>query len=189
MNSAGDRVDYEVTWLEMGRPPAGPPPGPEWRDATIDEASRFPEWFFFSLYDAVGRDYAWDDMHEMAPGAVSDMLGHRDVMLFTMHRSGRVQGFHLLDFRQAGICDIAYFGLVGEAIGKGYGGWLLDDAIARGWRRPGMTKLTVNTCTLDHPAAMRLYAARGFRPVRREARSRILRRDLRIPPPRKETSC
>jgi len=189
MNSAGDRVDYEVTWLEMDRPPASPPPAPEWRDADIVEAAGFPEWFFFSLYDAVGRDYAWDDMHEMEPGAVSDMLGHEDVKLFTMVRARRPLGFYLLDFRQAGICDIAYLGLVGEVTGKGYGSWLLDDAIARGWRRPGTMTLTVNTCTLDHPAAMRLYAARGFRPIRHEARSRILKRDLRIPPPRKETSC
>ncbi len=185
MNSAGDRVEYEKTWLQMDRRPDNPPP--ERQDATIIEAAGFPEWYFFSLYDAVGQDYAWDDMHDLDADVVTDMLGDEDVRLFTMVRSGWPQGFHLLDFRQAGICDIAYFGLVEQAVGQGYGGWLLDDAIARGWRRPGTRMLTVNTCTLDHPAALTLYEGRGFTQIRRETMSRILKRDLRIPSPRKDT--
>jgi hypothetical protein len=38
-------------------------------------------------------------------------------------------------------------------------------------------KMTVNTCTLDHPRALDIYQKLGFRPVRTEARTRVLNRD------------
>lgn len=178
----GDRVEYRVTWLEMTeRPAVGPVPVPEGEDVELVEAAGFPEWYFFALYDAVGKGYAWDDMHEADPEEVSALLGHCRTSLHTMIRSGWPQGFYLLDRRDPSVCDIAYFGLVEQAVGRGLGGWLLDDAIARGWSAPGVSRLTVNTCTLDHPAALRLYVGRGFRPVRHEARSRILKGDLRFP--------
>ena len=179
---AGDRVEYRVTWLEMtDRPGAEPVPVPDGEDVEMVEAAGFPEWYFFALYDAVGNGYAWDDMHEADPEEVSALLGHCRTSLHTMIRSGWPQGFYLLDRRDPAVCDIAYFGLVEQAVGRGLGSWLLDDAIARGWNSPGVSMLTVNTCTLDHPAALRLYVGRGFRPVRREARSRILKGDLRFP--------
>jgi hypothetical protein len=34
---------------------------------------------------------------------------------------GWPQGFFMLDRREAGICDLAYFGLVPEAVGAGWG--------------------------------------------------------------------
>ena len=46
-----------------------------------------------------------------------------------------------------------------------------------GWSRPGVTRMTVNTCDLDHPRALELYQKRGFRPLRSEFRKRILFRD------------
>ena len=45
------------------------------------------------------------------------------------------------------------------------------------WDRDGIQKLTVNTCTLDHPRALAVYQKNGFKPVRREEKSRILKRD------------
>ena len=54
---AGDRVEYRVTWLEMtDRPGSEPGPVPEGEDVEVIGAAGFPEWYFFALYDAVGRD-------------------------------------------------------------------------------------------------------------------------------------
>ena len=184
MNSPGpgERVRYRVTWLEMADPPGGGPrPMPNGEHVEVVEAVGFPEWLFFALYDAVGEGYAWDDMHEADPGDVSDLLGDPRSSLFLMYRSGWPQGFHLLDNRDPTVCEIAYFGLVEQAIGRGLGGWLLDDAIRRGWSKPAVTKLSVNTCTLDHPAALQLYSSQGFKPVRSEERTRVLKRALKYP--------
>jgi hypothetical protein len=34
----------------------------------------------------------------------------------------------------------------------------------------GVSEVTINTCTLDHPAALPMYQRFGFQPVRRETR-------------------
>ncbi len=180
--AAGDRVDYQVTWLELDSGQIRPRvPKPEGEEVTFVEAIGFPQWLFFALYDAVGKDYAWDDMHEVDPEQADALLDSPDTRLFTMVRSGWPQGFYLLDLRTPTLCDIAYFGLVEQAIGRGLGGRLLDDAVSRGWSFPGVSRITVNTCTLDHPAAMQLYVSRGFKPVRSETRSRVLKRALKFP--------
>ena len=83
--------------------------------------------------------------------------------------------FFLLDTREAGCCDLGYFGLVPEAIGRGLGRFLLETAVHAAWDLPGVERLTVNTCSLDHPRALPLYQRAGFVPVRREERSRIRR--------------
>jgi GNAT superfamily N-acetyltransferase len=66
---------------------------------------------------------------------------------------------------------------VPEAIGRGLGTWLLRTAVHAGWDMPGTVRMTVNTCSLDHPAALSLYQKAGFSPMRQEQRSRILARD------------
>jgi hypothetical protein len=62
-------------------------------------------------------------------------------------------------------------------VGTGLGGPLLKTAVAKGWAGDGVSRMTVNTCTLDHPRALPLYRKTGFRPVRTVDRSRILARD------------
>jgi hypothetical protein len=42
----------------------------------------------------------------------------------------------------------------------------MAEALLRAWR-PGIERLTVNTCTLDHPSALNFYRAQGFVPIRR----------------------
>ncbi|MEL7173881.1 MAG: N-acetyltransferase, partial [Pseudomonadota bacterium] len=39
-----------------------------------------------------------------------------------------------------------------------------------GWQRSGVERMTVNTCTLDHPRALGTYQKAGFVPIRRETR-------------------
>ncbi|KPQ07317.1 MAG: Acetyltransferase (GNAT) domain [Rhodobacteraceae bacterium HLUCCA12] len=175
---AGDTVEYRVTWLEMTQRPAfGWPSLPVGREAVLLKAETPPWWYFLALYDAVGRDYAWTDLHDMPREAMGDWLRDSDVALYTLMGQGWPQGFFLLDAREAGTCDLAYFGLVPEAVGRGLGSWLLQSAILTGWGIPGVARMTVNTCTLDHPRALIQYQRFGFRPVRTENQSRVLTRD------------
>ncbi len=175
---AGERVEYRVTWLEMtGRPRFGWPKLPVGREAVLLRAETPPRWYFLALYDAVGRDHAWTDMHAAPAAKLDDWLADPDVALFTLVGQGWPQGFFLLDWREAGLCDLTYFGLVPEAVGRGLGSWLLQCAILTGWGREAVTKMTVNTCTLDHPRALIRYQRYGFVPVRTEVHSRVLTRD------------
>ena len=79
---------------------------------------------------------------------------------------GAEAGLLELDFRTAGECLIRFLGLVPELAGKGHGGWLFAQALALAWR-PGVRRVHVNTCTLDHPAALKAYLKAGFKAYRR----------------------
>lgn len=176
---AGQSVDYRVTWLEMSkRPSFGWPPLPLGREAMLVRADAPPAWWFLSLYDAVGRDYAWTDQHARPRAEVEAWIQHPEVALYTLMARGWPQGFFLLDGSEAGICDLAYFGLVPQAVGTGLGSWLLKTAVLTAWDRPETRKVTVNTCTLDHPRALQQYQRTGFSPVRTEVKSRKLVQDF-----------
>ena len=68
-----------------------------------------------------------------------------------------------LDFRADGECELGYFGLVQELTAKGFGRWLMAQALALAWRK-SVKRVWVHTCTLDHPRALGFYRAAGFVP-------------------------
>jgi GNAT superfamily N-acetyltransferase len=174
----GDEVDYVVTWLEMTERPTRPlPPRPAGQQAALLAAKDPPAEYFLYLYRAVGAEYEWTDWLARPMADVEALLGDPRVTLWTMLVDGWPGGFFMLDARGAGVVDLAYFGLVPQAIGRGLGHWLLATAIHTGWERPGTEKMTVNTNTLDHPRALGLYQKLGFRPVRRERLNRVLTRE------------
>lgn len=181
IHPAGSKIDYTVTFLEMTERPAYDWPHlPANSHAALLRAENPPVWWFLSLYDAVGRDYEWVDMHRLSQDQLRRWLD--DVWLYTLLEDGWPQGFFALDHQDDGI-DLAYFGMVPEAVGKGLGSWLLKTAILTAWDQYP-DALTVNTCTLDHPRALALYQKQGFTPVRQEPRTTVLTRDrdlTRIP--------
>jgi GNAT superfamily N-acetyltransferase len=81
--------------------------------------------------------------------------------------------FELDDQPQSGV-EIAYFGLLPAYIGRGLGGVLLSDAIARAWSRKPK-RVWVHTCTLDHPQALANYLARGFEIYKTETHEQEIR--------------
>ena len=175
---AGAEVSYTVTYLEMEAKPSFPyPPMPTGGPTVLLAADEPPVRYFLNMYDAVGVEYEWTDQHEKPLLEVKDFLHDPSVTMFTLMRSGWPAGFFILDARMSGECDLAYFGLVPEAVGLGLGKYLLHTAILMGWELPNVTKLTVNTNSLDHPRALPLYQKAGFAPVRRAEHKRILTRD------------
>ncbi|MXU64896.1 GNAT family N-acetyltransferase [Oceanomicrobium pacificus] len=179
---AGARIDYTVTYLEMtDRPSVARPHAPLNQNLLLIAAENPPPWYFLSLYDAVGGELEWTDWHQRPAEELAAFVSDPDVTLFTLMRTGWPAGFFMLDTREAGVCDLAYFGLVPEAVGLRLGSYLLQTAVHTGWDQPGVQRMTVNTCTLDHPRALPLYQKMGFSPVRQERQSRILTRD-RITP-------
>lgn len=63
--------------------------------------------------------------------------------------------------------EITYFGLKASAQGRGLGKWLLVSAAERAFAM-GATRVWLHTCTLDSPAALPNYLARGFSPYKTE---------------------
>jgi GNAT superfamily N-acetyltransferase len=178
MDRAGEPIEYVVTFLEMTARPGYPRPHlPAGPASALIAAETPPVWYFLDLYDAVGRDYEWTDQHFRPEAEVAAFLHDPAVTLYTFLRAGWPHGFFVLDSRESAACNIAYFGLVPQAIGRGLGIFLLETAVHMAWDRPGTQRLSVNTNSLDHPRALPLYQKAGFEPVRRETRHRLLTRD------------
>ncbi len=160
------QVEYTVTYLEMdARPDWTQSPAPE--GVTVIRAHNPAVHFFFYLYGTVGAAYEWTDMHEWAADDLRAFVQDEAMHVYVAYKHGTPAGFVMLDFRKANLCDVAYFGLIPEFVGGGLGGWLLREGVGIAWDA-GISKVTVNTCTLDHPSALPLYRKVGFVPVRNE---------------------
>ena len=87
-----------------------------------------------------------------------------------LYRNGAPAGFGELDRRQPGEIELAYFGLMPDAIGQGLGVWLLHETIDLAWSYEP-ERLWLHTCTLDHPRALPLYQRAGFVPYKQETKT------------------
>ncbi|NNU79318.1 GNAT family N-acetyltransferase [Halovulum dunhuangense] len=185
---AGSEVEVIITCLEMTTRPEGPRPDmPMGPPMALLSAEAPPAWYFLDLYRAVGQDYEWTDRFEDDPEDLRRWLADPQVTLWTLMRSGWPAGFFVLDGRAEGEVELSYFGLVPEAVGMGLGLWLLRTAVHLGWDRPGIRRLMVETCTLDHPRALGLYQRAGFEPVSQARKTRILSRPRQMTPPGRST--
>jgi GNAT superfamily N-acetyltransferase len=163
------RVPMVVTFLEMtSRPSAFPPPQPKGKVALL-RAEHPPVHFYRYLYDAVGRDYKWVDRKKLRDEELAEILGDERVDLFVLYVDGCPAGMAELDFREDDIGQLAYFGLIPSFIGRRLSYFFLYHAAVNAWAKP-ISKLLVNTCTLDHPRALPLYQRLGFVPYSREDR-------------------
>lgn len=154
-----------VTYLEMREPP--PPlsrePKPEpLRLAEIGaDLARYR-----ALYAAIGEPWLWFGRARLTDDALLTILSDPDVEALALIEDGRDIGLLELDWRQTGEAELAYFGLVPEAVGQGRGRRLMEAAVARAFARP-IGRFWVHTCTLDHPGAVAFYRRSGFRPYAR----------------------
>ncbi len=163
------RLSTVVTFLEMkARPSAIPPPQPKGKIALL-RASHPPVHFYRYLYDAIGRDYYWVDRKKMSDAHLSGLLGDERMEIYVLYVDGCPAGMAELDFRDASVGHLAYFGLVPEFLGRRLGFFFLYHCAINAWLKP-ISKLLVNTCTLDHPRALPLYQRLGFVPYSREER-------------------
>ena len=163
------RISTVVTFLEMkSRPHAIPPPRPKGKVALL-RAEHPPVHFYRYLYDAVGRLYQWVDRKKLSDAQLAEILEDKGVEIYVLYIEGCPAGFAELDFREDDIGQLAYFGLVPNYVGRKLSYFFLYHATTNAWTKP-ISKLRVNTCTLDNPRALPLYQRLGFVPYSREDR-------------------
>jgi GNAT superfamily N-acetyltransferase len=115
-----------------------------------------------SLYFLVGERWAWIDKQQWSNEQWQSYVAPDSLRTFVALFDGPVAGYYELCRDEQQAVEIAYFGLAPDFIGRGLGGALLTDALERAWAW-GAQRVWVNTCTLDHPAALENYQARGMR--------------------------
>jgi GNAT superfamily N-acetyltransferase len=174
-------VAVDVTFLRMDRPPADPAtPLPKGTAVVRVAGCAVP--FYRFLYNTVGNDYVWWLRRAAADEEIAAILRHPGVSIHVLYRGGQPAGFYELDRRPMHGINLAYFGLMPHAVGRGLGRAFLRHAVDSAWAEAPRL-LTVNTCTADHPRALPAYLSVGFRTVRtvREIWPVPVRLGLRIP--------
>ena len=156
-----------VTHLEMrAKAPLRPVPEPQGLGLERKEAPGV-DWYR-ALFRKVGaEDWLWFSRLVMDEAALQAILRDPLVEVYALREGGADKGLLELDFREEGECELAFFGLASDLIGRGVGRWLMNRAIDLAWRR-GITRFHVHTCTLDSPQALSFYMRSGFVPVRRQ---------------------
>jgi GNAT superfamily N-acetyltransferase len=153
-----DRVT--IFHLEMSSPgalrPTAGSSGLEVRRADLPcpELNRF-------LYSAVGGPWRWTDRQQWTDGRWLEYLDRPEQETWLAYVSGTPAGYFELEMQREGNVEIVYLGLLPSFVGRGYGGDLLSAATKRAWDM-GASRVWVHTCSLDHPAALPNYQARGF---------------------------
>jgi GNAT superfamily N-acetyltransferase len=159
------KIAAVVTHLEMTERPAlrPDPPGP-WILRRVETPGL--DWYR-DLHRRVGEEWLWFSRLQLADAELAAIIQSPLVEVHALVQDGRDEGLLELDFREAGQCELAYFGVTAKLIGSGAARWLMNRALERAWSGP-VTRVWVHTCTFDHPAAVAFYQRSGFRAFRRQ---------------------
>ena len=121
---------------------------------------------FRALFRAIGGDIMWFSRLIMADEKLSDILSNPAIESHALLKDGKPVGMLELNFADMPNCELAFFGLVPDAIGGGLGRALMDESIRRAWAKP-INRYWVHTCTFDAPQALPFYIRSGFTPYAR----------------------
>ena len=161
------KIEVVRTYVEMRA--AGsytqPPPAPD--GARVRPLAREDAAAYRRLYRAVGADYHWVDRLDWTDEQLRSHLARPDIHVFVLEVNGAEAGWYELAEHPDRSVKIVYFGIVPACHARGLGRYLLAEAVARCWARVPQ-RVWLHTCTLDDPAALPNYLARGFTPYREE---------------------
>lgn len=165
MNARAKTLETTITFLEMTAPPAKRLPLPMGVNAAILLAEKPQLAFYRFLQFQVGHPWHWEHRLRMDDETLAPLIHAGTTEVYVLYLDGSPAGFFEISREDNAVSDLAYFGMMKYASGRGLGRWFLSRAIDACWAsKPD--RVTVNTCTLDHPAALPLYQKLGFRPYR-----------------------
>lgn len=152
------------TFLELRspgelRPAAAPEPAPR-----LERLGGCPPSFYRYLYTETGRAFHWVDRLGWSDDQIRRHLEAPGVFVWLLTWEAAPAGWFELARQDDGSVEIAYFGLLPGYLGRGWGRHLLTEAVRAAWAEHP-SRVWLHTCTLDHPAALPNYLARGFRVV------------------------
>ena len=149
------------TYLELKRAEDLRPAGAPSEQISVHQVDGCAPSFWRRLYSEVGSQYHWVDRLVWSDDDIRAYLADPAVSLWVLSVDGGVAGYFELRTHADDSVEIAYFGLLPSYVGRGLGKYLLSEAAARAWAlRPA--RVWLHTSTLDHPAALPNYLARGF---------------------------
>jgi len=158
------KVAMVVTHLEMLTPQSrgcARPDGLEFGplEVTVDS--------YRDLFCRIGAPWLWFSRMTLDDDALNRILNDDHLHLYTLRKRGRPAALLELNFKTAGACELAYFGVTPALIGQGAGAYLMDRAIELAFAAP-IRRFHLHSCTIDSPQALGFYQRSGFLPVRQQ---------------------
>ncbi|MEN0001306.1 MAG: GNAT family N-acetyltransferase [Pseudomonadota bacterium] len=163
---SGISLETTITYLRMEtqRIPAVSKPANV--NAALLALEKPPLHFYRYLYFHVGIHWNWEARLRLTDRELEKLIHAETCDITALYVDGAPAGFFEINRANPKATDLAYFGSMPHVHGLGLGQWFLTQAIAACWANEPEA-VTVNTCTLDHPAALPLYQKIGFKPYRR----------------------
>ncbi len=156
------------TYLELKNPGQFRPAFDHFPELTVEPVARPTPELYRECYRSVGAAYHWRDRWDWTDQDIRAHLAQPEITLHVARRRGALAGWYeLRRVPEDGSVEIAYFGLLPDAIGQGLGKHLLSCAVRDAWAL-GPSRVWLHTCTLDHPHALPNYQKRGFVPYKTE---------------------
>ena len=119
------------------------------------------------LYKEIGAPYHWIDRWTWSAAEWQSYVGEFGYGIWILTWDGELSGFAEMKNEADGSVEITLFGLVEKFQGRGLGKHLLTLSVETAWGI-GANRVWLHTCTLDGPAALPNYLARGFVAYRTE---------------------
>ena len=115
------------------------------------------------FYKQIGKSYRWIDRLVWDDEKWTSYTNNSNLETYIMTENRDLVGFFELLFNsETRKCEVAYFGILDQYIGKNYGKYLLSDALKLGFRK-NTKKVWLHTCSLDHKHALKNYLGRGMK--------------------------
>ena len=120
------------------------------------------------FYKEIGKKHNWFDRLSWNEKQWIDYITDPYVKTYILKENENLVGyFEQIFYQSEKDCEIAYFGILEEYIGKRYGGYLLSEAIKISFKL-GSRRVWVHTCSLDHKHALKNYKSRGMKVFKSE---------------------
>lgn len=169
-------TSLEMTSAEQIVPTPYTPDSAAWHRVDTERSSTSRDFYL-----RVGAPWHWVDRRDWQDDQWRAWTDRPEHHLLVCRMDGTDAGYAELEQQSDGVVEIAYFGLLPEAMGRGLGRWWLSEVLAEAWRLPGTERVWVHTCTLDGPAALATYEGRGLRPFARDVEWRMPDADADVP--------
>ena len=120
------------------------------------------------FYKQIGKNHKWVDRLIWKDQNWIEYLITKGVNTYVLKQENELAGyFEQVFYDEKSDCEIAYFGILEEYMGKKLGGYLLSEAIKKSFEI-GSKRVWVHTCSLDHKHALNNYLSRGMKIFKKE---------------------
>jgi GNAT superfamily N-acetyltransferase len=154
-----------VTFLSMSAPPPPKADPPHCDSLRLEPLRGAQVTRYRTIFRVLGERWMWSSRLRLPVGNLAAQLDDPANAAFALADAGGDVGLLELDFREAGRCEIVFFGVYDRATGTGAARWLMNRALKLAWRQ-GVREVWLHTCNFDHPAAPDFYRRSGFKPYR-----------------------